>query len=165
MHPTTRDSSDSRRGECDGARFTSSSSILLRCPPSFIDSRSYATKAFEDDNNLVGMGIFLVDKGGRLDREQFKDQLRVVLDNCGKKPKADGTTKEPTLLFSQRPDNLRAAKKAYRGYLGDGGEPFELLDRPAARKPRLFLLRANRAAARLWGIWAPAGPTRFMGSL
>jgi hypothetical protein len=106
------------------------------------------------------MGIFLVDKGGRLDREQFKDQLRVVLDNCGKKPKADGTTKEPTLLFSQRPDNLRAAKKAYRGYLGDGGEPFELLDRPAARKPRLFLLRANRAAARLWGVWAPAEPKK-----
>jgi hypothetical protein len=139
-----RDASDSARGECDGAHFTSSSSILLRCPLTF-DSRSYATKAFEDDNNLVGMGIFLVDKGGRLDRKQFKDQLRVVLDNCGKKPKADGTTKAPTLLFSQRPDNLRAAKKAYRGYLGDGGEPFELMDRPAARKPRLFLLRVNKS--------------------
>jgi hypothetical protein len=108
--------------------------------------------AFEADNNLVGMGIFLVEKGGRLDRAQFKDQLRFVLANCGKKSKADGTLEEPTLLFAQPTDGQAEAAEAYDDYLDDGGEPFELLDRPAARKPRLSLFplrgRPSRREAR-----------------
>ena len=48
----------------------------------------------------------------------------------------DGKLNEASLLFSPRRKEKREAKKAYKGYLRDGGEPFVFMDRPAARTPR-----------------------------
>ena len=45
--------------------------------------RRYATRAFEDDNSLHAMGLFVKDKGAPLDLSEFEVAVRKLLADCG----------------------------------------------------------------------------------